>query len=50
MSKADLIIDLVGIVGAALVIAGAAVIYWPAALILAGLVLLGVAWLGARFS
>lgn len=50
MSRADLITDLVGVAGAGLVVAGAAVIYWPAALIIAGLLMLGVAWLSASFS
>jgi len=45
---AGILLDLIGLAGAALVTGGVTVIYVPAGVITAGLFLLIVAWLGAR--
>jgi hypothetical protein len=48
MTIRDLIRDLVGILGGGLIAAGAALIYVPAGVIVAGAFLVLVAWLTAR--
>lgn len=40
--------DVIGFVGASLVVAGVACVYWPAAVILAGVGLVVVSYLGGR--
>jgi hypothetical protein len=48
MKISDLIRDAVGVAGAALLVAGIALVSPPASLIVAGLMLMGGAWLSAR--
>lgn len=50
MNRIDALRDAAGLAGAMLVSAGAGLVYLPAGLITAGVMLLGAAWLTARTS
>jgi hypothetical protein len=48
MSRTDLFRDIVGVLGAGSIVAGVGLLNFPCSLILAGLMMLGGAWLSAR--